>query len=270
MFILFWLLSLFGWSKASLDERVLKLKIFTSLFLLIIFIRIFLFIKCLFQLYFIIILIILVIIIVSSCCQTYRSSVWLLRISCERHMLSSVTVFLKLWPFSPGNTQQLNLRTQSGWDLFPWSKRCFVRSDLQFKRFLRSLLFISTQHVLKDSVWEEQVEGRRLVCGVFTSKKWSQLILLHLTDLIICLSPPGIVYRWSAHHRAGGDMSFDDDAFLDFFPLFKDPDPKALTQRVWLHSALCDRSMDALHPDSQRLTRVHMCSTDISCFLTWN
>lgn len=34
--------------------------------------------------------------------------------------------------FSPGNTQQLNLRTQSGWDLFLWSKRCFVRSDLQF------------------------------------------------------------------------------------------------------------------------------------------
>lgn len=73
------------------------------------------------------------------------------------------------------------------------------------------------------------MEGRRLVCGVFTSKKWSQLILLHRSDLIICLSPPGIVYRWSAHHRAGGDMSFDDDAFLDFFPLFKDSDSKSLT-----------------------------------------
>lgn len=28
---------------------------------------------------------------------------------------------------------------------------------------------------------------------------------------------------------------------------------KTLTQRVWLHSALCDRSVDALLPDSQRL-----------------
>lgn len=68
-----------------------------TLFLLIIFIRIFLFIKCLFQVYFIIILIILVIIIVSSCCRMYRSRVWLLHISCERHTLSRVTVFLKLW-----------------------------------------------------------------------------------------------------------------------------------------------------------------------------
>lgn len=173
MFILFWLLSLFGWSKASLDERVLKLKIFTCLFLLIIFIRIFLFIKCLFQLYFIIILIILVIIIVSSCCQTYRSSVWLLRISCERHMLSSVTVFLKLWPFSPGNTQQLNLRTQSGWDLFPWSKRCFVRSDLQF---LKGSSAPSSSSALSTS-WRTAPERSR-----WKEEGWSVEYLLQKND----------------------------------------------------------------------------------------
>lgn len=180
-----------------------------------------------------------------------------------------LTVFLKLWhvnPFSPGNSWTL---TQSGWDLF----LCFVRNDLQF---LKGSSAPSSSSALSAS-WTTAPERSRLVCGVFTSKKLSQLILLHLSYLIIRLSPPWIVLpkllvtddqlitelngtqaglTWALMMMLSGFLSFT----------------KRLSDSVWsrLHSALCDRSMDALQPGSQRLAGVHMCSTDISCFLTWN